>query len=138
MSVPPKGEELHKKGEELPLARTRQEHARDFAQAIAEALKEELARGVRIKTIMGWTGAGERTVKGWLAGSSGPSGEHLEGLFRWSEAVYERVMVRAGRRPSVNRRSLEALRGQITGLADAIDAALADSPRSAAGAPPPA
>jgi hypothetical protein len=125
MSVPPKGEELPKKGKELPLARTRQALAKEYAQAIAEALKEELARGASIKTIMAWTGAGERTVKGWLAGSSGPSGEHLEGLLRSSEAVYERLMLRAGRRPIANRQSLEALRGQITGLADAIDAALA-------------
>ena len=56
MSVPPKGEELPKKGKELPLARTRQELAKDYAQAIAKALKEELARGASIKTIMAWTG----------------------------------------------------------------------------------
>ena len=74
MSVPPKGEELPKKGKELPLARTRQELAKDYAQAIAKALKEELARGASIKTIMAWTGAGERTVKGWLAGPAGPVG----------------------------------------------------------------
>jgi hypothetical protein len=40
----------------------RHEHAR----AIAEALKEELGRGPSIKTVMAWTGASERTVKGWL------------------------------------------------------------------------
>ena len=125
MSVPPKGEELPKKGKELPLARTRQELAKDYAQAIAKALKEELARGASIKTIMAWTGAGERTVKGWLAGSSGPSGQHLEGLLGSSEAVYKRVMLRAGRGLIANRQSLEALRRQITGLADSIDAALA-------------
>jgi len=125
MSVPPKGEELPKKGEELPLARTRQEQAREFAQVIADALKEELARGASIKTIMAWTGAGERTVKEWLAGSNAPRAFQLERLFRSSEAVYERVMIRTGRRPAVNRQSLEALREQLTGLAGAIDAALA-------------
>jgi hypothetical protein len=50
----------------------RQEQAQEFAQAIAGALKEELARGASIKTIMSWTGAGERTVKEWLAGSNAP------------------------------------------------------------------
>lgn len=125
MSVPPKGEESPKKGEELPLARTRQKQAREFAQVIAEALKEELARGASIKTIMAWTGAGERTVKEWLAGSNAPRAFQLECLFRSSEAVYERVMFRTGRRPAVNRQSLEALREQLTGLAAAIDAALA-------------
>ena len=125
MSVPPKGEELLKKGEELPSARTRQEQAREFAQALADALKEELARGASIKTIMGWTGAGERTVKGWLAGSTAPRAFKLESLFRSSEAVYERLMTRAGRDRVVNRQRLEAVRGHLTGLTGAIDAALA-------------
>jgi hypothetical protein len=124
MSVPPKGEELPKKGEELPSARTRQEQAREFAQAIADALKEELARGASIKTIMGWTGAGERTVKGWLAGSNAPRAFQLARLVRSSEAVYEQLMTRTGRKAVVNRQRLEAVRGQLTGLADAIDAAL--------------
>jgi hypothetical protein len=125
MSVPPKGEELPKKGEELPLARTRQEQAREFAQAIAGALKDEMARGASVKTIMGWTGAGERTVKGWLSGSNAPRGVHLEGLFRSSETVYERMTVRAGRMPTVNRQDLEALKKQLIFLCDAIDEALA-------------
>src|SRR5260370_3799904 len=124
MSVPPKGEELPKKGEELPSERTRQEHAREFAQAIADALKDELARGASIKTIMAWTGAGERTVKGWLTGSNAPRGMHLDGLFRSSEAFYGLMMVRAGRRPFVSREGLQALRGQLTDLADTINAAL--------------
>jgi hypothetical protein len=125
MSVPPKGEELPKKGEESPSARTRQEQAREFAQAVADALKEEVARGASIKTIMAWTGAGERTVKEWLAGSNAPRAFQLECLIRSSEVVYERVMIRTGRKPVVNRQRLEAVRGQLTGLAGAIDAALA-------------
>jgi len=125
MSSTPKGEELPKKGKELPSARKRHELALDFAQAIAAALRVELAGGASIKTIMAWTGAGERTVKGWLAGSSGPSGVYLEALLRSSEAVYERLMTRTGRRPIVSNQRLAALREQITGLTEAIDAALA-------------
>jgi hypothetical protein len=125
MSVTPKGEELPKKGEELPSARMRQEQARAFALAIADALKEELARGASIKTVMAWTGAGERTVKGWLTGSNAPRGVHLEGLLRSSEAVYEHMMIRTGRRPIANRQSLEELHGRLTSLADAIGTALA-------------
>ena len=125
MSVPPKGEELPKKGEELPSVRTRQEQAREFAQAIADALKEELARGASIKTVMAWTGAGERTVKEWLAGSNAPRAFQVECLMRASGLVYERLMARTGRRPVVNREGLEALRGQLTGLVGAIDIILA-------------
>jgi len=124
MSVSPKGEELPKMGKELHPSRRRSNPARDYSQAIAAALREELARGPSIKVIMGWTGASERTVKGWLSGSSGPSGVHLERLVRSSEAVYQRLMARTGRRPAVNRRTLTALRRQITGLIEAIDAVL--------------
>lgn len=124
MSVPPKGEELPKKGEELPFARTRQEHAQEFAQAIADALKEELARGASIKTIMAWTGAGERTVKEWLAGSNAPRAFQVECLMRSSDLVYERLIIRSGRKPVVNREGLEALRRQLTGVVGAIDTAL--------------
>lgn len=124
MSVPPKGEELPKKGKELPSARTRQERARDFAGAVAESLKGELAGGASIMTIMAWTGAGERTVKSWLGGTNGPSGEHLESLMRSSDAVYSTMMARTGRQLAVNRQSLEIPRTQLSGLSDAIDSAL--------------
>jgi hypothetical protein len=125
MSQPPKGEELPKTGKELPSAGTRRERANDFARAVAEALKQELARGTPIKTIMSWTGAGERTVKGWLRGSNGPSGEHLECLLRSSEAVYTKVMLRTGRHLPVTRQSLAVLKMQLNSLSGAIDAALA-------------
>lgn len=124
MSQPPKGEELPKRGKELPSARTRQERAREFARAVADALKEELARGASVKTFMAWTGAGERTVKGWLGGANGPSGEHLEGLLRSSEVVYTKVMIRAGRHLPVNRQSLEVLKTQLDSLSGAIDSDL--------------
>src|SRR5258708_16642736 len=124
MSVPPKGEKLPKKGEKLPSSKTRQEQAQEFTQAIADALKEEMARGASIKTIMAWTGAGERTVKGWLAGSYAHRAFQLESLFRSSEAVYERMMNRSGRKVIVNRAELMAIKAQLTWLAGAIDAAL--------------
>ena len=130
MSQPPKGEELPKTGKELPSAGTRRERADDFARSVAEALKQELARGTPIKTIMSWTGAGERTVKGWVRGSNGPNGEHLECLLRSSEAVYTKVMHRTGRHLPVNRQRLEVLKIQLDSLSGAIDGALAGTARS--------
>ena len=124
MSVPLKGEKLPKRGNKLHSGRKGQEHAREFAQAVARALKEELARGASIKAIMAWTGASERTVKGWLAGSNAPRGIHLEGLLRSSEAIYRLMMQRAGRRPVVARAGLESLRDQLMGLVGAINTAL--------------
>jgi hypothetical protein len=126
MSVPPKGEELPKKGGKLPAQRTRQKHAQEFAMAISDALEEEVAWGASIKTIMAWTGAGERTVKEWLAGSNAPRAFQLECLFKSSEAVYRRIMLRTGRQPAVTRYQLESIRGQLSSLAEALDAALVE------------
>jgi hypothetical protein len=75
---------------------------------------------------MSWTGAGERTVKEWLAGSNAPRAFQLESLFRSSEAVYQRIMLRTGRQPIVTRHKLETVRGQLSALAEALDAALAE------------
>ena len=59
-----------------------------YALAIAAALQRELKEAPgAIKTVMGWTGANERTVKNWIAGTHGPSGEHLIVLAHHSHAV---------------------------------------------------
>ena len=50
-----------------------------------------------IKSAMRWTGASERTVKYWLQGERGPSGEHLVSLARHSEAVLIVLLVLADR-----------------------------------------
>jgi hypothetical protein len=59
-----------------------------FEQAIAIALRSELGLTHQaVKTVMVWTGASERTVKHWFAGTHGPSGQHLIDLARHSDAV---------------------------------------------------
>ena len=50
---------------------------------------------------MGWTGAGERTVKHWLAGLHGPRGAHLLVLMQESDAVFEAVLTAINRRDAV-------------------------------------
>ena len=46
--------------------------------AVAYTLRNQLGTTHQaVKTVMRWAGAGERTVKNWLAGVSGPSGQHL-------------------------------------------------------------
>ena len=70
----------------------------DYRAAIAAALREELGQTHRaIKTAMRWTGASERTVKYWIAGERGPSGEHLIALVRHSEIVFHVVLILADR-----------------------------------------
>lgn len=123
MSVPPKGNSLPKMGKELPIRR--RSRAAAYALEIAKALRAELGGSNRaIKTLMRWTEASERTAKGWLAGTSGPSGEHLLILIRNSDAVLERVLALAGRRPELERKHLESLKIAMTNTTLAINALL--------------
>jgi hypothetical protein len=69
-----------------------------YAVAIAVALRRELGTTHQaVKSVMRWTGASERTVKYWLSGSRGPSGEHLIALAASSETILEIFLRRAGR-----------------------------------------
>src|SRR5690242_4786594 len=69
-----------------------------YALVIAAALHDQLGDTHRaIKTIVRWTSASERTVKNWLAGSSGPSGEHLVALARNSDEIFEAFLILSGR-----------------------------------------
>jgi hypothetical protein len=65
----------------------------DFALEIASALERTLRdRNTRIKTVAGWTGANERTVKNWLSGQYGPCGTHLVVLIQHSDEVLNAVL----------------------------------------------
>jgi len=84
--LPKKGRMLHPWN---GLARS----AKDYAELIADALRQEHGNTHRtVKTIMGWTGASERSVKNWLSGEFGPSGYFLMRLCLKSPAVRELVM----------------------------------------------
>ncbi len=50
-----------------------------------------------VKTVMAYTGAGERTVKNWFEGKNGPNGENLVELVRHSDEVLEALLWMAGR-----------------------------------------
>lgn len=69
-----------------------------YRSAIAIALRDELGLTHRaVKTAMRWTGASERTVKYWMAGERGPSGEHLIALARHSDIVFHMILLLADR-----------------------------------------
>jgi hypothetical protein len=64
-----------------------------FAIEIAAALQRaSVESGLQIKTVAGWTGANERTVKNWFSGQYGPSGEHLLVLARHSHEVLKTML----------------------------------------------
>lgn len=77
-----------KKGKFFPISDDRPMGKGQYAAIISAALRSELDDSHRsIKTVMRWTGAKERTVKNWFAGTNGPRGEHLISLARNCGAV---------------------------------------------------
>jgi len=100
---------LPKAGRKIPVAAPNE--PLDYASAIAEALRADLGSSHQaIKTLMRWTAANERTVKNWLSGANGPSGEHLLEIIRNSDLAFECVLRLADRRLSLSNRKLEELR----------------------------
>jgi len=88
-----------KKGKKLHRGSDSRDHEREFRQGIAVALKRELGSTHQgIKTVMRWTGASERTVKHWFAGTHAPSGYHLTVLARHSDSVLQFFLLVAERR----------------------------------------
>jgi hypothetical protein len=93
-----KGNLLHSKGKKLPFSDVEAQAPIGYARAIGEALRGNTSEGgVSAKVIMRWTGASERSVKGWISGRQGPSGEHLIALMQQSDAVWLAVVRLAGR-----------------------------------------
>ncbi len=69
-----------------------------YAAVIAETLRETFDGTRRsIKTVMAYTGAGERTVKNWFEGKNGPNGANLVELVRHSDEVLEALLWMADR-----------------------------------------
>ena len=102
----------------------------DYASAIADALRIELGESHHaIKTLMRWTGANERTVRNWLSGANGPSGEHLVRLIRNSETIFECFLRLAGREALVSIQSLSSIRDTLISTAELLTASLDQSPK---------
>jgi hypothetical protein len=94
-----------------------------YAEAVAHALHNQLGSTHQtVKIVRRWTGAVERTVKNWLAGVSGPSGEHLIDLIRHSDDVLEVLLLLAGRHQIVAAQKLAGLRDKLAETVAEIDA----------------
>ncbi len=117
---------LPKKGIVFPSA----ESLGPFPLAVAYALKSELGSTHQaVKIVMRWTGAGERTVKNWFAGISGPSGQYLVDLIRHSDSVLEILLFLAGRHRSVAGQKLVNARNKLAATIDQIDALMGEGDR---------
>jgi hypothetical protein len=123
-----KGRKLHQKGRTMHASGGDGGGEDAYAATLAAALRSELG-GMRAaaKTLMRWTGAGERTAKTWLAGISGPSGEHLMSLLRHSDAVFAAVMWLSGRAASSGRDDLARARRHLLDALAALDKATSSS-----------
>jgi hypothetical protein len=93
-----------------------------YSEAVANALKSQLGNSHRaVKIIMRWTGAGERTVKNWLAGFSGPNGHYLVELIRHSDEVLDVVLLMAGRPQVAAAKKLVEVRNKLAETIKQVD-----------------
>jgi len=114
-----------KKGNVFPNADGEVRPEVNYRQTIAAALHRELGDTHRaVKTTMRWTGASERTAKNWIAGSHGPSGEHLISLMRHSDEVLAGILSLAGRGEAIAAVRLVEVRGRLKTALQLIDAAI--------------
>lgn len=100
----------------------------DYAGAIAAALRQELGLTHQaIKSAMRWTGASERTVKYWFAGTSCPNGKHLIALARHSDSILGLFLQLTGRQHYAGAHRLvnahDALRDVVKAIQSIIDCA---------------
>ncbi len=112
---PKKGKVFPNKGKVLPDTGGGADCHVIYATTIAKALREEFSGAPNAtKTVMRWTGASERTVKNWFAGSNGPTGEHLLELLRHSDVVFDALVNVAGRKKVITAAKLVALSDALT------------------------
>ncbi|WP_181299057.1 hypothetical protein [Pseudomonas sp. Q2-TVG4-2] len=96
-----------------------------YAAGLAKALRAELgATHQATKTLMRWTNANERTVKNWMAGTSGPRGEHLVALIRHSDLALAAILCMAERPFAGTVLELPLLRRKLQAAVEGIDAFL--------------
>jgi hypothetical protein len=102
----------------------------NFALEIASALERTLRdRNMRIKTVAGWTGANERTVKNWLSGQYGPCGAHLVVLIQHSDEVLNAVLSMARRHDLVFAQKLVDLEQRMVELMSTVKELRSRDPR---------
>ena len=99
----------------------------EYAAVISETLCETFG-GTRmsVKTIMAYTGAGDRTVKNWFDGKNGPSGKNLVELVGHSDEVLEAFLWMAGREDILAGKLLVDARDKLVEMLEIVDELLPD------------
>lgn len=125
--TPKTGRILPKTGRTFPNGNGADSPRSPYIEAIAEALRAELGDTRHtVKIAMRWTGAGERTVRNWLSGASGPSGEHLVALAGHSDRVWRAVLTLVGRNDTFVAGNLITLREQLAEMLRYVDLKITD------------
>ena len=94
-----------------------------YAEAIASSLVADLGpTHLATKTVMGWTGASERSARHWLHGDYGPDGRHLILLASNSDSVLKTFLRLADRDGVELALELAAARAALTRATAIIDA----------------
>ena len=101
----------------------------EFTAVIAETLRNALGGScMAIKTVVAYTGAGERTVKNWFDAKNGPNGENLIELMRHSDEVLEAVLLMSGREDILTAKKLVDARRTLVEMLEIIDRLQASDP----------
>ncbi len=100
-----------------------------YTAVIAETLREAFGgSGRSVKTVMAYTGAGERTVKDWFEGKNGPNGENLVELLRHSDEMLEALLLMAGREDILAGKLLVDAHDKLVEMLEIIDQLQPDDP----------
>ncbi len=93
-----------------------------FTAAIAETLRNAFGGSrMAIKTVMAYTGAGERAVRNWFEAKNGPNGENLIELVRHSDEVLEAFLRMSGREEILTAKKLVDDRSTLVEMLKTID-----------------
>ncbi|MCJ2008384.1 hypothetical protein [Methylobacterium sp. J-092] len=94
MSFPKKGNSFHGGTDGNPSY----DHADTFAEMVSAVLRRSVGgRPSAVKLVARWTGARERTVKNWFAGSCAPKGDHFRDLVRHCPEMLDAFLVSVDR-----------------------------------------
>lgn len=110
-------------GNVFPKRHRREPRKRSFAKLVSTALRASLrGQSSSIKTVALWTGANERTVKNWFAGSRAPSGDHFLGLAANSPAVLAAFLAAIHRNDCLVMADIEEARAKVAAALLALEA----------------
>lgn len=95
---------------------------RSFSRMVSGVLNGALGdRPASVKVVARWTGACERTVKNWFAGSCAPQGHHFQRIVRHCPEMLDAFLVSAERPDCLAMARVQAARGMLEAALAALE-----------------